>query len=195
MGTLSRAALAVTLGMACASTQAANSFGITFTPLTLTGDCNTSSYNIETSWTNDTVDAPLSYDLVTMLATDEDGLPLASDWTGSDPGETSTRDTDLGFGSGINEIVPNKNITIEIFDSVAPSPPFGSNFQAQYDDIAARPEPAAFSLTFNPGDCSSAPVLVAAAVEPVPVLPQAALGALAALMLLVGGFVSRRRFS
>ncbi|TGD74813.1 hypothetical protein E4634_06335 [Mangrovimicrobium sediminis] len=129
-----------------------------------------------------------------MLATDEDGLPLASDWTGSDPGETSTRDTSLGNTAGINEIVPNKNITIEIFDSVAPSPPFGSNFQSQYDDIAARPQPAAFSLTFNPGDCSSAPVLVAAEVEPVPVLPQAALGALAALMLLVGGFISRRRF-
>jgi hypothetical protein len=176
---------------------AADNFSITVSSTNITGSCDDSVYKIEFSWLS-TFDDGDGYDLVTMIATDEDDRASASDWTGIDPGEVGDSGTTLGNGQWINSIVPGKDITVEVFDSLFPHPPFGSNYQSQYDDIAARPEPVALSLTFNPGNCDTELLVTATQSEeyvPVPVLTPIGLAGLFVVLLLAGGLSIQRRLS
>jgi len=184
--------LIATIAVAPQWVFAADNFKITVMSTNITGSCDDSTYDIVWSWTYTVGDS--SFDLATMIATDEDDRAIASDWTGAYVTSPAERTTPIGNGDFINSIVPGKSITVEVFDSVPPSPPGGSNFQAQYDDISARPEPVALSLTFNPGNCDQElHVTTEGSATPVPSLTPIGLAGMFMILLLVGGFVIQRR--
>jgi len=192
MNQLSKVLLATALFTAPQWAFAASDFEITVSSDNITGSCDTSTYTIEFSWLN-TIDDGGGFDLVTMIATDEDARAIASDWTGADPGNRTSRLTGIGNGTGINTTVAGKSITVEVFDSILPWPDFGANYQSQYDDIAARTEPVAASLTFNPGNCDSPLYVSTITTAPVPTLSRTSTIAMFIFLLAATGWVMRRR--
>lgn len=128
------------------------------------GTCSDSIYEIAISWTGSQNDAGTPYDQVGWIAYDANGVHIASDWNGIQPGYSWTYYTDFGSTVGMNDVTA-RPITIEVYDTVEFGP-FDYNTEAVYQyvlDQAAAGAPLLISAVYDPAndqpDCGTLPFI------------------------------------